>query len=241
MTLRNNSKFRSCRRLKTDIWARIFANKKRVKLRKILKPNKFRLRRFLLRKAHREKQRELRRNRKSFGYKKKYRRIKNLRRFGEKTNFGKNLIAKQKVVKFYGGLKEYQFKHYLMDAKKCKKNILTTTLNRIEKRIDIILTRSNLITSVFQARSQILHSKIVKNNKIVKKMSQSVNKQDIIQILSKRNLLKNIVSKKLWAYPDYAFVNWKTLKLGIHESPSLTKLNYPFSIKQRRILQFYKI
>lgn len=223
MTLRFNTRYKICKLHKTDIWARIFITRKKIKFKNLLKP---RQRTYI---SIGNFKGDLTKRKKS--YRKR------------KTRYGKNLAVKQKLIKYYGGLKEYQFKQYLAKNKKFKKNVLRNTIHNIETRLDVALLRSNLVKSIFDSRFYIVHKKILVNNKIINKPGSIIYPGDIISTETPIRFWRRIKRTRfVWGYSSkHLYVNWKTLKTSLYKIPYITDLIHPFKIKSRKILEFYKI
>lgn len=223
MTVRLKTRYKFCRRYRTDVWARIFISRKTVKFKRLLAPRP--------------------RTNVSIGNFTGNMAKKNKFFTKRRTRHGKNLAVKQKVIKFYSAIKEHQFKRYLQDNKKYRKNLLINTLNELERRLDVVLYRSNLLKTIFNTRFLILHQKVIVGNRIINKPGYLVNPEDLITITNPYWMWKKLKrSRFIWGYPtNHIHVNWKTMKIGLHNKPNSKMLNYPFNIKQRKVLEFYKI
>lgn len=223
MTLRLKTKYKVCKLYRADIWAKIFIRRKTLKFRKALAP---RPRRYVTLGTFRGDLRKA-----SKYYRKR------------KSRFGKNLSAKQRILRFYAGIKERQFKKYLLNNQKFKNELLIRVLTNVEQRLDVILYRSNLVKSIFDARSYIIHRKTLVNNEIVNKPSKTVEFEDIISTESPLRFWRRLKRTRfVWGYcPEHLHVNWKTMKIGLHSTPNIKRIIYPFKIRQRRVLEFYKV
>jgi ribosomal protein S4 len=223
MTVHLKPRFKFCRRYKSDIWSKIYIRRKRVKFIKL-------------------NVRRPRTNISIGNFKgvmpKKTKYIKRRRR----SRYGKNLAKRQRILKFYAALKEYQFKKYLTQNKKIIKNLFKNTIANIETRLDIMLYRSHLVKSVLMSRFNIIHKKVTVNNKIISMPGYILKKGDVVSAESPLKLWRKLKRTRfIWGYPsEHLYVNWRTLKFGVHKKPDQERLNYTFKLSSRRILEFYR-
>ena len=100
-------------------------------------------------------------------------------------------------------------------------------LNLLEKRLDVILFRSNFVLSIRNARQLILHNHVYVNNKVVRESSFLVKAGDIIKLSPKihKKVKLYVVLSEFWPLtPSYLQVNYKLFKIRVLENSLL--LNY---------------
>lgn len=222
MTKRNLKKNKICKLNRADIWGTVYVRKKLTKFSKL--------------KARRPN------NRISIGNFKGIimKRPKNNRR--RKTRYGRALKLKQRLINFYGSLKNFQFKQNLLKGRKCKKYTFSSFINKLESRLDILLFRSNFVLTIYEARQLINHKKVLVNQQINSKPSTILNPQDIIYCNTIKKI-KTTVKKVPFIFkycPKYLHINYKTLEIGLYKTPKLKFLSFPFRFKIRRFLELYK-
>ena len=223
MTIRVKTRYKICRKYKTDVWARAFIEKKITKFANslvVVRRRSVSLGNFT-------------------GVMEKIKRVFKKRR----TKYAKLLITKQKFLHFYGRIKNYQLKRYLVKNKRLRRNVLVSTIREIEQRIDVLLARSHLVQNAFEARIHILHKNIVVNNKTISKPSYVLNLGDIVAPKLPRRIWKRLKRTPfvLGYSSQHLFVNWKTMKVALHNKPQIKKAFYPFALNQKRLLELYKI
>lgn len=107
------------------------------------------------------------------------------KRMTRKTEYGKELMEKQKVKAWYG-LRENQFKNYVMKVLNNITNLKIKAdealIRLLECRLDIIVLRAGLATSVRQARIVVGHGHITVNGKKVDVPSYQVRLKDKIAV-----------------------------------------------------------
>ena len=99
-----------------------------------------------------------------------------------KQFFQKRLFEKQKLRYFYGCIPQYQLKNIFQKLKKKKNqiNFFNKFIVKLESRLDIILVRLRLATTVFESKQLISHKKVTINNEIVNKSNYILRQGDII-------------------------------------------------------------
>lgn len=223
MTIRVRTRYKMCRKYKTDVWARAFINKKITKFSNslvVVRRRSVSLGNFT-------------------GVMEKIKKVYKKRR----TKFAKLLITKQKLVRFYGRIKEHQLKRYLVKNQKLRRNVLQSAIQEIEQRIDVLLARSNLVQNAFEGRMYILHKNIVVNDKTISKPGYILNLGDIVAPKLPRRIWKRLQRTPfVLGYPSqHLFVNWKTMKVALHNKPQIIKAFYPFALNLKRLLKLYVI
>ena len=140
------------------------------------------------------------------------------RRFKEST------VSKKIFNLFYGSLNKNYLKKSVKRSIKSsnqmqnKINFKLFFLNLIEKRLDVILLRSNFVLSIRNARQLINHCHVKVNNKVVKDCSFLLSKGDCIKLSSKiHNKIKiYTILSDMWPLPpSYLQVNYKTFQIRL--------------------------
>jgi len=112
----------------------------------------------------------------------------------QKSEYGVQLSAKQKIKRIYGVLEKQFRKHF--DEVKNKKGIVGDLLmERLERRLDNVVYRMGLATSRTQARQLVNHGMFFLNGKKNDVPSTAVKTGDVISIKvtkAEKNYFKNI-------------------------------------------------
>lgn len=103
----------------------------------------------------------------------------------------------------------------------------------LESRLDVILYRSNLFSSIFSSRQYIVHKKVFVNGVLVNKPGFRVKIDDIVSVSNpeffyndlKSRLLNNQV---LGNFPSYLNVNYKLGLVKLIRIPSNKDVPFPF-------------
>ncbi len=223
MTSRNLKRSKICKLHRADIWGIIYTRKKLTKFSKI--------------KARRPNNKISIGNFKGIVMK----RPKNTRK--RKTRYGRSLKLKQRLINFYGSIKNFQFRDHLLKEKRHTQPTFLFFMSKLESRLDVIITRSNFVLSIYEARQLINHKKILVNTYLLSKLNSIIKPQNIV-IVSDINKIKQTILKIPFIFKycsKHLHINFITLVVGLLTKPQLKYLSFPFRFKVRRFLQMYKI
>ena len=144
-----------------------------------------------------------------------------------------NYLNLLKLRCFYGNLGARKFRRSFQSL-----NLSTNAVTRsfayfLESRLDVILYRSNLFSSIYAARQYITHKKVFVNGQLVTKPGFRL-KVDDIAVVSKPELLYNELKERLKRdavlgnYPAYLEVNYKVGAVVLCKLPTNEEVPYPF-------------
>jgi small subunit ribosomal protein S4 len=169
------------------------------------------------------------------------------------TIYKRQLTAKQRLRRYYGNIKENQFYSLYKKASLYKGSPSSNLFILLERRLDVILFRSNLVSSIYTSRQLISHGHVLVNNNKVTVSSYLVQDGDLIQInknsikfvktlitnkLNISNKIKDLL-KNLMVVPAYLEVNYNTLTIMLIKSPTVNKIPYPINFSKILIDKFY--
>ncbi|KOR24530.1 30S ribosomal protein S4 [Clostridium sp. FAM 1755] len=100
------------------------------------------------------------------------------------SNYGKQLLEKQKIRTYYGVL-EKQFLRYVKKAMKSKERTGDALLRSLECRLDNIVYRIGFASSIRQARQMVNHGHVLVNGSKVNIPSYAIKIGDVITLREK--------------------------------------------------------
>jgi small subunit ribosomal protein S4 len=159
---------------------------------------------------------------------------------GGKSEFGRQMLEKQKARYSYG-ISAGQFANYVKAALQTKGDNAKNLLRSLESRLDNVVLRSGFSSSRSSARQLVCHGHITVNGKKVNIPSYQVSVGDAVSIRegSKKKTiffkldedLKNVVT------PAWMKVNPETKVITIDGEPSVNMTDLLFDV--RAVLEFY--
>jgi len=158
------------------------------------------------------------------------------------SDFGMQLMAKQKLKGYYGDITEKQFSKIYEDAAKMKGNSAENLIGILESRLDTIVYRAKFVPTIFAARQFVNHGHVTVNGKRCNIGSARLKPGDIVQVREKsRNLA--LVLEALGSaerdIPDYVEVDPKAMTAEFKRIPVLTDVPYPVKMEPAQVVEFY--
>jgi len=158
------------------------------------------------------------------------------------TEYGVQLIAKQKLKKYYGDIREKQFRAIYQKASMKKGDTGENLIGLLESRIDAFVYRSKFAPTVFASRQFVSHKHVKVNGETVNIPSYRLKPSDIIELKnsSKNNLLvlkaRESNDRKV---PEYIKVEANNFRATFLEVPTLKQVPFPVQMKPNLVVEFY--
>ena len=164
------------------------------------------------------------------------------RKSSKPSDYGVQLNAKQKLKSYYGNMNERQFRNVYKKAMMKKGNTAENLIGLLERRLDAIIYRAKLATTIFSARQIINHGHIKVNNKKVNISSYLVEEEDTIEIRDKSKQLAFIdvaLASKEREVPEYLQVDEKNKKIKFVRVPKFEEVPYPVIMEPNLVIEYY--
>ncbi len=158
------------------------------------------------------------------------------------SDFGTQLMAKQKLKGYYGNISEKQFRKLYDEAVRRRGDTSENLIELLERRLDAVVYRMKFAVSPFQARQIINHGHIMVNGKRVNIPSFQVKDGDVIQVKTKSKDLAIIVEaagSPERDTPEYVEVDHKDMKGKFVRAPKLADVPYPVQMEPNLVIEFY--
>ena len=158
------------------------------------------------------------------------------------SDYGVQLNAKQKLKSYYGNMNERQFRNVYKKAMMNKGNTAENLIGLLERRLDAIIYRAKLSTTIFSARQIINHGHVKVNNKKVNISSYLVKEEDTIEIRDKSKQLAFIdvaLANKEREVPEYLQVDEKNKKVKFVRVPKFEEVPYPIIMEPNLVIEYY--
>ena len=163
-------------------------------------------------------------------------------RRGKTSDFGIQLKAKQKLKGYYGNLSEKQFRNYYKSADSLRGDTGEQLIGLLERRLDAVVYRLNLVPTIFSSRQLINHGHVRVNGKRVNIRSYMCSIGDVISIKdsSKEHpLVVEATQGLLREVPDYISANLEKLEGTFNRIPILSDVPYPVEMEPNLVVEFY--
>lgn len=153
--------------------------------------------------------------------------------------YGTQLLEKQRLKAYYGVL-EKQFANYVHKAEKSKESTGTVLIQLLECRLDNIVYRLGLASSIRQARQMVVHGHILVNGKKVDRPSFGLNVGDVVSLREKSQsntmFKENFENSELNTLP-YLEKNMGKFSGTLIKRPERTEI--PIEINEILVVEYY--
>jgi len=159
-----------------------------------------------------------------------------------RSDYGVQLREKQKLKGYYGNIGEKQFRNIYKEAFSQKGDTSENLLILLESRLDAIVYRANLVSTVFAARQVVNHKHVTVNGSIVNIPSYRCKPGDEIVVREKSRtipLILDSVQKLERDVPEYISLNSKEFKVNYIRYPSSDEIPYATIMSPASVVEFY--
>ena len=159
-----------------------------------------------------------------------------------RSDYGVQLREKQKLKGYYGNIGEKQFRNIYKEAFSQKGDTSENLLILLESRLDAIVYRANLVSTVFAARQVVNHKHVTVNGSIVNIPSYRCKPGDDIVVREKSRtipLILDSVQKLERDVPEYISLNSKEFKVNYIRYPSSDEIPYATIMSPASVVEFY--
>jgi small subunit ribosomal protein S4 len=158
------------------------------------------------------------------------------------SDYGIQLIAKQKLKFYYGNINERQFRNVYKKAIMKKGDTAENLIGLLERRLDAVIYRSKLSNTIFSSRQLINHGHVRVNGKKVNIASYQVREEDSIEIRDKSKQLALIdiaLANKEREVPEYLQLDEKNKKVKFVRVPKFEEVPYPIVMEPNLVIEYY--
>lgn len=160
------------------------------------------------------------------------------------SDFGIQLMAKQRLKGYYGNIGERQFRRYYEEAVRRKGDTGAQMVGLLERRLDAVVYRAKFVPTVFAARQFVNHGHIRVNGKRVTIASYLVKEGDVIEVKEKSRQLPMVmaaVESGERDVPDYIEVDTRAMKAKFLRVPELADIPYPVQMQPQLVVEYYSL
>ena len=163
-------------------------------------------------------------------------------RLSKPSDYGIQLRAKQKLKSYYGNINERQFRNLYKKAIMKKGDSAENLISLLERRLDAVVYRSKLSTTIFSARQLINHGHVKVNGKKVNISSYQLKEEETIEVREKSKNLALIdiaLANKEREVPEYLQVDEKNKKVTFVRTPKFEEVPYPVVMEPNLVIEYY--
>jgi len=158
------------------------------------------------------------------------------------SDYGLQLMAKQKLRGYYGNITEKQFRRYYYEATKRKGDTSENLVGILERRLDAVVYRMKFVPTVFAARQFVNHGHVRVNGKAVNIPSYVVKNDDVISVKEKSRQMPMVLlalESGERDIPEYITVNTNKMEGTFLHAPKFSDIPYPVQMEPNLVIEFY--
>ena len=158
------------------------------------------------------------------------------------SDFGTQLMAKQKLRGYYANLGERQFRRLYEEAQRRHGDTGENLIALLERRLDAVVYRMKFVPTPFAARQFVNHGHVRVNGRRVNIPSYQVRDGDTIEVRDKAKqmvLVLEAVKSTERDVPDYLEVDDDKMRGKFVRAPKLADVPYPVPMEPNLVVEFY--
>src|ERR1700736_5738301 len=158
------------------------------------------------------------------------------------SDYGTQLMAKQKLKGYYGNIGERQFRRYYDEASRRKGDTSENMIELLERRLDTVIYRMKFVPTVFAARQFVSHGHVKLNGKRVTIASYRTKAGDTIEVKEASKQLPMVIEATSLAereVPDYLEVDHTKMTAKLARIPLINEVPYPVMMEPHLVVEYY--
>ena len=158
------------------------------------------------------------------------------------TDYGIQLMAKQRLKGYYGSIGERQFRKLYQEASRRRGDTSENLIGLLERRLETVVYRAKFVPTVFAARQFVNHGHVLVNGKRVNIGSYKLNEGDVVEVRDRAKQLAIVigaVQSQERDVPEYVDVDAKKLTAKFVRVPTLGDVPYPVSMEPHLVVEYY--
>ncbi len=164
------------------------------------------------------------------------------RRKGKLSDFGLQLMAKQKLKGHYGNISEKQFEKIYVEAVRRRGNTAENLIGLLESRLDALVYRAKFVPTVFAARQFVNHGHVKVNGVRTNIPSFRCKPGDVIEVKEKSRNMALVLEALQSAerdIPDYVDVDPKKMTATYLRTPEFAEVPYACTMEPNLVIEYY--
>ena len=158
------------------------------------------------------------------------------------SDYGLQLMAKQKLKFHYGDITEKQFRRIYGEAERVKGDTGENLVGLLERRLDAVVYRAKFVPTIFAARQFVNHGHVKVNGVKTNIGSYRLKPGDVVEIREKsRNmaLVLEALGSPERDIPEYIDVDPKAMTATLVRVPELVDVPYAVKMEPAQVVEFY--
>ena len=158
------------------------------------------------------------------------------------SDYGNQLLAKQKLKSYYANMTEKQFRKAYETATKRKGDTAEMLIGLLESRLDVVVYRMNLGHTMQQARQLVSHGHVEVNGTRVTIPSYRVREGDTIGVVERSRdklMVQDALQNRERDVPEYIDMDEKAVRGTFVRTPKMSDVPYPVQMEPNLVIEYY--
>jgi small subunit ribosomal protein S4 len=158
------------------------------------------------------------------------------------SDYGIQLMAKQRLKGYYGNISERQMRRLYQEALRRRGDTGENLIELLERRLDAVVYRMKFAVTPFAARQLVNHGHVKVNGRRVNIPSFQVKDGAELELTAKAKQLAVVLESAQSAerdVPDYLTVDHKDMKGTFVRGPKLADVPFPVQMEPSMVVEFY--
>jgi small subunit ribosomal protein S4 len=158
------------------------------------------------------------------------------------SGYATQLMAKQKLKKYYANMSETQFRRAYVEASRLRGDTAENLIGLLERRLDAVVFRLCLVPTMFAARQLVGHGHVKVNGQRVDIPSYRVREGDVLELSDKAKTMPLVLEATQHPerdVPDYLSLDLKSLKATFVRTPKMQDVPYPVQMEPNLVIEYY--
>ena len=158
------------------------------------------------------------------------------------SDYGIQLMAKQKLKGYYGNIGERQFRKLYEEAVRRKGDTGENLVEILERRLDAVVYRMKFAITPFASRQLVSHGHVKVNGRKVNIASYLVKDNDVVELTAKAKEMARVIEATQTAerdVPEYVSVDHTAMKGTYVRGPKLADVPYPVQMEPSLVVEYY--
>ena len=158
------------------------------------------------------------------------------------SGYATQLMAKQKLKKYYANMNETQFRRAYEEASRKRGDTAENLIGLLEQRLDTIIYRLNFAPTPFAARQLVGHGHVLINGRRLNIPSARLREGDTVELTERGKnmpMVLETLQRPERDVPEYLQLDVKNFKATFVRVPKMQDVPYPVQMEPNLVVEFY--
>jgi small subunit ribosomal protein S4 len=158
------------------------------------------------------------------------------------SDFGTQLMAKQKLKGYYGNLGERQFRRLYAEAARRRGDTGENLIELLERRLDALVYRMKFAPTPFAARQLVNHGHVLVNGRRLNIPSYQLRDGDTIELKPRAKEMALVIEASRSSerdVPDYIEIDHDRMHGRFVRAPKLADVPFPVTMEPNLVVEYY--